>query len=249
ASVETALTLGQASEFSFIIASAGLALGHLDQSLFSVITVVTITTMLATPYLINNSNNIITFFTRKSKFLGVPLGGYLGRRMHKLEKVQGVKRKNHLVLLGCHRMGRHILDEIGNKYHLTVLDYDPDVVEELRKEGLDVLYGDVFNSSVLKELDFKNAKIVVSTIPDIDAAVRVIKAVREENKDVVIYARAANLDESLLLYEHGADIVLQPESLAGRKAAQYLRDVGANKRKLASKRIKHLKHLEQDIKH
>lgn len=57
-SIESGMCLGQIGEFSYIIASLGLSLGVLDDSLYPMIVVVSIITTFATPVFVKQSSNV-----------------------------------------------------------------------------------------------------------------------------------------------------------------------------------------------
>ena len=52
------------------------------------------------------------------------------------------------------------------KKKMRVVDYDPETIKDLIKEKIPCLYGDVGNTAILERLDFKKAKMVISSVSD-----------------------------------------------------------------------------------
>jgi len=130
---------------------------------------------------------------------------------------------NHIVLIGAHRMASRIMQVLSEKKeNFVVVDFNPDRVKHLLKKKINCIYGDYGNMYVLENVNIKDAKVVISTVPNLNDNIKVIKMVRESNKKGLIIVTAHKALDALLLYREGADFVVFPEYLSGQKVSDYL---------------------------
>jgi len=215
--------LGQASEFSFIIAAQGLMIGHLTNGMYSLIITTVVISMLITPYLMMFRYNIYSFLTRfdliRMKRFTYP------KHMYRLERQPSEKAlKGHNVLFGCDRMGSRVakyLAEKGQKF--VVVEHNPERVKELNDEGIYCVYGSGDNSDIFKRVNLYNAKLVIITIPDRHVSGFIIEKTRRFNHDATIFARASSEAEAKNLYSAGANMVIVPDSLGGERIVEEIR--------------------------
>ena len=240
-SVTTGMALGQVSEFSFIIAMLGLNLGVFTPELFSIITIVIILSILITPYSFKYNNKVYYLFYTLEHMLK---NEFFRRRMMPEEPKK--EWKDHIVLIGADRSGGRILPHISKK-RLLIVDYNPDVVDSLKERGYNVIFGDAYNEEVRERLFLDKAKLIISTIPDVETTKTLIKEVKKKNKKAIFFARAHTPSEVVELYDSGADIVVIPESLAGEKMGEYIRVAMKGKEKLALARNKHMEHYLKEL--
>lgn len=203
--LSTGLLLAQTSEFSLVIALQGLLLGHLAPGVFTVITMVTVSTMLLTPFL---SSDPVTWGLMKA---------HPFKRSPRLDH----RPENHVLLLGCGRHGMAILEElIISREALIVVDDDPGVVEQVRDAGVTALRGDVSDVELLREVGADSARIVISTVRR-----------REDNspllalaRDVPVLVRGFNIEDGEWIRERGGRPVLYSEAAAADFREWYLEE-------------------------
>jgi len=209
--------LGQASEFSFILAAQGFLLGHLSLDHYSLIISVVVVSMVVTPYYLGarkKLSKISSRLLRKSilEKISTP------RSVHELGKRPEQRLNNHIIIIGADVMGRKIIDYLKRKRKVfVVVEHDPEKVKMLSKEGMYSIYGDADNEECLKRVGIYNADIVIITIPYADIASFVIKKTKRSNPDAKIFARAYSKNEADELYKAGADYVVVPEIISGQK--------------------------------
>ncbi|MCK4713977.1 MAG: NAD-binding protein, partial [Candidatus Aenigmarchaeota archaeon] len=209
------LGMGQASEFSFILAAQGLALNHfgdISNEIYSVIIAVVVFSMISTPYLMKSRNSIYNLFCRFSFFerVGAP------HHVKKLEKHPKKELKNHIVVFGCDVMGGKVVDYLEQKKKpFIVAEHNPEVIRELSQKGVYTIYGDADNEDLLKESGLYKARLGIVTIPDVEIAGFVIGKARRFNPRIKIFARAHSKDEAEALYRVGADFVVVPDFVSG----------------------------------
>lgn len=212
----TGITLAQVSEFSLIVVFLGNKLGHIDESVVSLITVVAVASFIISNYCIMNANSIY-----KALF---PYLELFERRITHKERIGGVAEfKNHVVLIGANRMGGSILKTFEKRGEdIVVVDFDPDVVKTIEeKEGLMSIFGDISDIEIQERAQLQHAKLIVSTVPDVEDNLILLQSLKKRKTKVVLVAQ--NTDEAKRLYAAGADYVVLPHLVGGRHIANILK--------------------------
>ena len=230
--------LAQTSEFSLIIATIGFTSGFIGQELFSTLVLLTIITMTLTSYLITNDKKIFGRFS-------VPLNVFdkLGTSHEELEFAPPFKRK--IIIFGCHRIGSLFLKYFGKrKKEVLIVDFNPEIIRSLIHKKVPCIYGDFANDEVLEKANLLNAEIVVSTIPDLDDNLSLIKRVKNINPKVVVFVTADKIDEAIELYDQGADYVLLPKVITGELGFNLAKRVLDDKIHIKTVKREQIKHLK-----
>jgi voltage-gated potassium channel Kch len=76
-------------------------------------------------------------------------------------------------------------------------------------------YGDAEDAELWDDLPTENVKMVISTIPNIDTNLFLIRKVRVLSPKAIIIVVSHQIEESLRLYEEGATYVIMPHLLGG----------------------------------
>ncbi len=219
------MALGQASEFSFILASQGLRLGQISQPIYSMALLVIIVSMMTTPYLIEHSNGIYNRFEHiLDRFLPAAKRAYLSQRLRRLERLPEKKRlKKHIVLVGAGVFGSGLIALLKSHGTLVIVDHNPFVVTDLIKKGHHAIYGSPDNDEVWRKISLKDAKLLIITIPNAKEAIKLIKRAKKANPKIVIFARAHYYGNALALYENNVDFVCMSHVIGSNL---FLRSVG-----------------------
>lgn len=217
----TSVNLTQVSEFSLILATQGMLLGVLGQNIFSGIVFLSLITMSITAY-ISKHNNFI--YSKAKNWLSILENE---RFRHKLpanhHDIHKTKLKNDILLCGCDRTGRGILNKLKSmKKSTLVIDYNPEIIKKLDEEGVTAIYGDISNEELLSTLNFKNAKLLINTVHSIGPSLTLIKEARKKNKKLVIFNCASSQDDAIELYENGVSYVVLPNHVGGEYISMLL---------------------------
>jgi Trk K+ transport system NAD-binding subunit len=102
------------------------------------------------------------------------------------------------------------------------VDFDPEILAWWRERGLRVLYGDATDPEILEHLPLNRAAWVVSAIPDVEANVTLVKALKQERLSARIVVTARSPEDAERLTRVGADIVLRPLADAAEQAVDSL---------------------------
>ena len=83
--------------------------------------------------------------------------------------------------------------------------------------------------------------MAISTVPDYDQNIHLLKKIKAENPDVRVIVTATRISEALHFYDIGADYVIMPKIVAGEEIVGIMRD---SKDALKKAKKNHLKHLK-----
>ena len=230
-------SLAQIGEFSLILVAQGLALGHVSDELFSVTVFVALASITLTSYYMEYNG----FFYR---ILDKPLSLFDKFTTEGLEYLP-TEVKPTIALCGHNRIGYSILRDLRKvKKRVIVIDYNPEIINKMVKEGYHCIYGEVTDDEIIDRMNIKKLKILISTIPGLKENLYLIKRVREVNKKVNILVAANNIDEAMKYYEEGVDYVILPHFLGGEHASNIVTNVRTKKLNLERKRKDHIRNLK-----
>ncbi|MBI4918783.1 cation:proton antiporter [archaeon] len=209
------LNVAQISEFSLILITLGVKLGHLKSDILALVTFVGVITIGLSTYLILYSEKI---YLHISKYLSI-----FERKGKKVDEYNHHTDKPYNILLfGCHRSGSVLLNNLKKK-EVLIIDYNPKIIEALAEKGYECRYGDAGDYELLDEIDFSKPKTIISTINDLEANILLLKKIKEKNTSASIIISCKEADEALKLYEKGASYVILPDFLGGRQISWLLK--------------------------
>ncbi|NQV91423.1 cation:proton antiporter [Candidatus Woesearchaeota archaeon] len=232
----TANSLAQVGEFSLILAAQGLLLKHITQDLFSLIVITVLFTITTTSYYVEYNQ----FFF---KLLQKPLSIFDRFTTQGLEYLPS-EIKPKIVLCGHDRVGYSILQSLHKKKDkVLVIDYNPEVINEVVTQGYHSIYGDVTDDEILDKMNLKELSMFISTIPHVKDNLHLLRKLREVNKHAKVIMTANDIDESFKLYDSGADYVVLPHFLGGEHVSNLIDRIHKKTVDLKEHREKHIRHL------
>jgi len=227
-----AINLSQISEFSLVVASLGLAFGHINNQTVSLIIFVFVITSTTSTYMISYNHQLSKFFSRalsalrlKDLAAGGQGAGGSPQTSPKPVVFLGFFREASSIIqefeLSSSENGRHsLLDNI------LVIDFNPVVYSELRRRGIECIYGDLAHMETLHHAKIHHAELVISTIPDqilkgTDNE-RLLKKIRQLCPQAKAIVTADSPQKALELYNRGADFVFIPRIHSSSQVAQII---------------------------
>ena len=231
------LTVAQISEFSLVIVAMGVTSSHVSKEILSIVTAVGLITFTASTYMITYSNKI---YLKLSKYLKI-----FEKKGKKIDEHKYHKDQDHeVILVGYNRIGFDILESLKKiKKKFLIIDYNPEVITQLSRDGYECRYGDADDSELLNELNFSKAKMIISTIPLIDTNLLLINKIKEENKNAIIAVISHQIDDAIRLYDEGATYVLMPHFLGGNHFSTMLEENQLDINNFLKEKIRHIEHL------
>ncbi len=202
------LTVAQISEFSLILIILGVQVGHLTPQILSLVT------------LVAGSTYMIIYADRLYAVLARYLGVFERRGPKADEKKPETRAAYEIILFGCGRTGSDILASlIKLKKKFLVIDYNPELINRLIKEGYNGRYGDAGDIELLNDLDLSAVKMLISTIPQEETNSLLLSKIRQVNPECIVIVVSHHIEEALELYKAGATYVILPHLLSGHHTA------------------------------
>lgn len=215
------LTAAQVSEFGFVLLFLGQKMGYFGDELLPVFTLVALSTIFISTYLITHSSRIYDLIA--------PYLNKFGKDDYQCP--DDVCERYDVIVFGYHRLGWKICQSLADmKASFAVVDFDPAAVKKLADRKIPHFFGDATEVEFLDELPFRQAKIVISTIPDADGQLTLIKHVRKVNRKALIIGNLAHVRFINTLYEAGADYVMMPHLVSGQWISEVLKKQAWNRR-------------------
>lgn len=164
ASIESGLYLAQTSEFSLILGLYGVSAGHISIEIFSVLALVGVVTMTATPFIATDqmTQRLLHF--------------HPARRTLTTEGTI----KDHILILGFGTGGMWVVKPIlAEGYKVMVVDDDPAVIEQLQMTGIPCIRGDGSDEKILAKAGAHRARLIMVAMRRIRDAEKVLRIVRD----------------------------------------------------------------------
>ncbi|HEY5883890.1 MAG TPA: cation:proton antiporter [Pyrinomonadaceae bacterium] len=225
-----AINLSQISEFSLVVASLGLAYGHINSQTVSLIIFVFVITSTTSTYMISYNHQIAAWLSRGLSTLRI-------RDVDAAAPEPAPSAPKPIVFLGFFREASAIIHEFElnaaeGKHRpnlindIMVIDFNPVVYSELQRRGIEVLYGDVAHMETLHHAKIHDAQLVISTIPDQILKGtnndRILRKIRQLCPHARAIVTAEGSQRALELYERGADFVFIPRLHSSAQMAQII---------------------------
>lgn len=233
------VSLAQISEFSLIILALGVSVGHISANVLSTITLAGIITITFSTYMFIYAQG---FYDKVYRFVSL-------FEKKGLKKERKIEKDYDAILFGYNRIGFSILRSLRDiKKKYLVVDFNPDVVNDLQRLRIPIIYGDAYDIDLLRELPLEKTGLVISTLPDPETNVLLIETVKAVNPNAIIIVRAHSIEQALDFYKKGATYVLTPHFLGGEYLAGMIKDLKLNEKGYGDEREKHIKMLMERIK-
>ncbi|MFA6428941.1 MAG: cation:proton antiporter [Patescibacteria group bacterium] len=229
------ITLSQMSEFAFLLLMLGLRNGHISQEVAGMMTMVGLVSIVVSSLMIMQAERLYALFT--------PVLAWFERRTIIAEK--HTCKPHDVLLFGCHRLGQDFLPSlIKQERRYLVVDFNPDVIARLHQQKIPCRYGDAEDNEFLDELCLPKVKMIISTIPDVEANLFILHKARKADRDMIVVAVAQNMEEAMMLYRDGASYVIMPHYLGGNYATLMLDRFGFDGERFREEGARHVVHLQ-----
>ena len=219
-SLLTSINLSQLSEFALVITVIGVKAGHIVPDIQTIITYVFVITSVVSTYMIKYNQPLQAVLGQ-----GLPYIGF--KDLKSAPADQAEEPGKAIAILGFFRVASAFIREIEAaevdiKDQIVVVDLNPEVLKNLPRHGIKVVYGDISNPDTLHHAGIGEARIVISTISDEILVgtdnLRLVGWIKKMAPEARIIVTAESPSRALELYSAGADYV----SLPNRLAAQHL---------------------------
>ena len=187
------LSLPQAGEFAFVLIAFALANAVFEPALADLLLLVVALTMLVTPLL----------FILYDRVIARALCEEQGREPDQIDE------ENPVIIAGRGRVGGivdRMLDAAG--HHATVIDYNSQHLENLKKFGIKTYFGDATRPDLLASAGIARARILVVALDEREQIDQLVRYACETFPDLHVIARAKDRDHVYHLWAMGCrDII------------------------------------------
>jgi glutathione-regulated potassium-efflux system ancillary protein KefC len=187
--------LMQGGEFGFVVFQTAAGAGVMDAGTSSLLVAAVAISMLLTPLVL-----ILTdrwWARHLAAHAAPPTVAELAEPQNAPVIIAGFGRYGQIV-------GRLLY---ANGFKSTVLEHDAEAVEAVRRFGWPVFYGDATRLDLLRTAGAASAKVFVLAIDDVEQSVEAAKLVREHFPNLVIVARARNVQHYYDLRKLGVELI------------------------------------------
>jgi CPA2 family monovalent cation:H+ antiporter-2 len=210
-SLRTALTTGiginQIGEFSFVLAGVAQTSELFSARLYGLTVGVTAATLLVTPFLLKATPSLLLWLENLPAVR--PL-----LQNDRVPHLVGLEEDliDHVVVAGYGRVGRTLVRMLYFQgYKILVIDNDEAALQTLRDQKIPYLFGDASSQVVLEKANLPKAKSMAIALPDPMATRLTVNRALSLAPDLDITVRAHVKEEIDVLYQLGAQEVVQPE--------------------------------------
>jgi voltage-gated potassium channel len=145
-----------------------------------------------------------------------------------LENMLGVRRmkgkiealRDHYILCGFGRVGEEIVrDFIARDVPFVIVDSNPDAIERARKQDYLLLEGDASSDATLLEAGIQRARCLLAASDSDSGNTYIVLTAKALNPHLFVVARAGLAASTTPMLRAGADRVISPYSIGGRRMA------------------------------
>ncbi|MEO1211133.1 MAG: cation:proton antiporter [Cyanobacteria bacterium J06638_20] len=202
------LGINQIGEFSFVLAGTAQSLELFPSYLYGLIVGTTAATLLITPFLLKMTPYILRYLERIPAIqpLLAPTKaspGFLA---------QGEKMTGHVIVVGFGRVGQTLVRMLYFQGHpMLVIDNNEAALQTLRDRQIPYLFGDASSTLLLEKARVHAARAMAIALPDPMATRLTLQRALSLSPELDVTVRAHFNEEIELLYQLGAQEVVQPE--------------------------------------
>jgi CPA2 family monovalent cation:H+ antiporter-2 len=197
---ETGVLMASPSETTLIVLGSATAAQLISRDTAAGWVIVTAMGLTATPLL-----------AKLGRWAGRRVSG--GQLVHQMDSSPDDVAPGQVMILGFGRVGRMVADmlEVHSKDYVAC-DSDADAVDAARKEGYDVLFGDVARPELVEKMRKREPAAFILTMDNPVLVNRLAKRLRKTFPDLPIVARARDATHAAQLYKAGVTDAV-PETL------------------------------------
>jgi Trk K+ transport system NAD-binding subunit len=211
-----AINLCQMSELSLVLLTLGKKSGDVSENTISIAAIAFAFLAVDSTYAIFGNEIILRKTTPWLNFLQLPDLADEGTTTF----IAAGQRR--IFILGFCWSASSLLEELIRQKptllpEIRVVDFNPRVIDQLRKRGIHVVYGDISQRDVLLHAGVASAQVILCTIPDMLLKgannFKLLRQLRELNPTAKIIMHAEKLADIPKLYKAGANYVTAPRLL------------------------------------
>ncbi|QYF86549.1 cation:proton antiporter [Brevundimonas sp. PAMC22021] len=213
--VETALVLGPAGEFAFVVLALGMSQGVTSPDFTPTVLIAATLSMFTVPLMALAGERLSSRAAARSPAAPMPV-------------VPPSGPDGAVMIVGFGRVGRligELLTEHGQPF--IALDTDAAAVQRARQDGHQVFYGDAGSAEMLMNCGVRTTRALIVTMDAPGKVDEVVRAARSLREDLILIARARDDRHAARLYALGVtDAVPETTEASLQLAENTLVDLG-----------------------
>jgi len=154
-----------------------------------------------------------------------------------------------IIIAGHGRFGQIINRALlASGYHTVVIDLHAELIEGMRRFGVQVFYGDASRPDLIHAAGLEEAKLLVVAIDDPEQSIALVEYARKTCPQLHIIARASDRDQVYKLYSAGAsDIVRETFDSSVRASSYALQALGDSEQQAKIRMQRFVEHDKKAI--
>ena len=130
-------------------------------------------------------------------------------------------------------------------YSSVIVDFNPDVISNLKEKGINHFYGDAGNVEFLQELPLEHAKLTILSITDMEVNSLIVKHLKSINPKIIILVFANSPQDALKLYDAGATYVVWSHHVGVNHLQRLISKLGFQHSAFKLRRERELRRLQE----
>jgi monovalent cation:proton antiporter-2 (CPA2) family protein len=192
-----AFALAQSGEFAFVLFSFASQNGVVPEEVTAPLVAVVAISMALTPVLMLINEKLLQ-----------PRVGTRERVERGVEGMEGVDEEGRVIIAGFGRFGSIVGRLLRAKgIRPTVLEYDSDHVDVVRRLGLEAFYGDASREDLLRVAGAERAQLLIVAVDDQERTLNILETARKHFPHLTVLVRASGRPEAYELLDQGAEHV------------------------------------------
>ena len=127
---------------------------------------------------------------------------------------------DHVIVCGYGRTGRQVVSELAqSKQAFVVVEWHQDGLANVEQDQVLHVIGDASDDAILERAGIRRARALVSAVDSDEGNVYIVLTARSLNPGLYIVARSSHPDSLEKMRRAGADRVVSPYTLSGRRMA------------------------------
>lgn len=233
-SFKAAMHLSQISEFSIILVVLAQSAGLVSSHVTAIVTLTAIITIAVSTYLIKYDGAL---YRRLQKRLSV------FERSDLRQELQDMKHYR-IVVIGWRESAYKYIRAFRRKNTpYVVVDFNPDVIDMLKRRNINCIYGDATDSELLEELRVQTSEMVISTLTNPVTNRLLVHLVMHHNDDAIFICHAGSYEEAEALYQGGATYVIMSHHISSEQVTDLIEKHGNDKKAFEIYRQRHAQEL------
>lgn len=207
----TAFSIDQVSEFALIIAIQTYLAGLISDVVFQSVIITATVSMMISSYTTKHGDTMY-------KILG-PLDHIVDFPHRVSEEVSKHDLKDHVIVVGYDTQGKRLVETLKDEdTEFVVIENNPEKITELQEREENYVYGDIMEDQTWHDTNYREAALIVSTVPLVEASQRILDLDTETDKIL----RSKDIEEAERLMDEGALYVQVPKVLSSEILIEHI---------------------------